>query len=193
MAEIKALNNHTKKQIFEASWLSRAGRFSFHQTKFMSYRIGFGIDFHRLTENRKLWLGGVHIPHHRGALGHSDADVLLHAICDALLGALNLGDIGIHFPDTDSRYKDIDSKILLQQTHSLIREKGYQVVNIDSTVCLEAPKIKPHTEEMRKTIAGILEIEKDDVSIKATTTEQMGFVGRGEGLAAYATVLLRKI
>jgi 2-C-methyl-D-erythritol 2,4-cyclodiphosphate synthase len=158
----------------------------------MSYRIGFGVDFHQLAENRKLWLGGVQIPHHKGALGHSDADVLLHAICDALLGALNLGDIGIHFPNTDPAYKDIDSKILLKKTYALIKQKAYQVVNIDSTVCLEAPKIKNHADEMRAVISAILEIQKDDISIKATTTEQMGFVGRGEGLAAYATVLLVK-
>lgn len=159
----------------------------------MSYRIGFGVDFHQLTENRKLWLGGIEIPYHKGALGHSDADVLLHAICDALLGALNLGDIGIHFPNTDPAYKNIDSKILLQKTYALIRQKGYRIVNIDSSICLEAPKIKSHTGEMRNVIAAILEIEKDDISIKATTTEQMGFVGRGEGLVAYATVLLCKI
>jgi 2-C-methyl-D-erythritol 2,4-cyclodiphosphate synthase len=158
----------------------------------MSYRIGFGVDFHQLVENRQLWLGGVEIPYHKGALGHSDADVLLHAICDALLGALNLGDIGIHFPNTDPAYKNIDSKILLEKTYALIKQKGYGVVNIDSSICLEAPKIKSHTDEMRKVISAILEIQKDDISIKATTTEQMGFVGRGEGLAAYATVLLCK-
>lgn len=158
----------------------------------MSFRIGFGLDFHQLVEGRQLWIGGISIPHHKGALGHSDADVLLHAICDAMLGALALGDIGQHFPDTDAAFKNIDSKILLQRTWSLINEKGYKVVNIDSTVCLEAPKIKKHSEEMRKTIAAILEIETDAVSIKATTAEKMGFVGREEGLSAYATVLLAK-
>ncbi|HMH22376.1 MAG TPA: 2-C-methyl-D-erythritol 2,4-cyclodiphosphate synthase [Puia sp.] len=158
----------------------------------MSYRIGFGVDFHQLTEGRELWLGGVLIPHSKGALGHSDADVLLHAICDALLGALNLGDIGLHFPNTDPAYKDIDSKILLQKTWALVKEKNYRVVNIDSTVCLEAPKIMKYASEMRRTMAVILDIPPDDISIKATTTEGMGFVGREEGLVAYATVLLEK-
>lgn len=158
----------------------------------MSYRIGSGIDFHQLTQGRPLVIGGVTIPHHKGALGHSDADVLLHAICDAMLGALALGDIGMHFPDTDAAYKNIDSKILLQRTYSLIKEKGYAVVNIDSTVCLEAPKIKKYSEEMRKTIAALVDLTMDDVSIKATTAEKMGFVGREEGLTAYATVLLVK-
>ena len=158
----------------------------------MSFRIGFGIDFHQLTEGRPLVIGGVIIPHHKGALGHSDADVLLHAICDAMLGALALGDIGTHFPDTDSTYKNIDSKILLQKTFDLISDKGYRVVNIDSTVCLEAPKIKKHAAQMASTIAGILNIEAGDVSIKATTAEKMGFIGREEGLVAYATVLLMK-
>src|SRR5580698_3674167 len=159
----------------------------------MSYRIGFGIDFHQLAAGRELWLGGVRIPHDRGAVGHSDADVLIHAICDALLGALNLGDIGVHFPNTDAAYKDIDSKILLQKTYTLIREKGYAIVNIDSTVCLEAPKIMAYAAQMRETMAGILQIGVDEVSIKATTTEQLGFVGRGEGLVAYATVLLERV
>ena len=159
----------------------------------MSFRIGFGIDFHQLIAGRKLWLGGVEIPHHKGALGHSDADVLLHAICDALLGALNLGDIGIHFPNTDAVYKNIDSKILLQKTYELIKQKEYKIINIDSTICLETPKIKIYADEMRSVISTILCIQKDDISIKATTTEQMGFVGREEGLVAYATVLLEKI
>ena len=158
----------------------------------MSYRIGFGTDFHQLVEGRELWIGGVHIPHTKGALGHSDADVLLHAICDALLGALSLGDIGMHFPDTDPAYKNIDSKILLQKTCELITNKGYHIVNIDSTLCLEAPKIKAYSEAMRQTIASVLQISAEDVSIKATTTEKMGFVGREEGLMAYATVLLKK-
>jgi len=158
----------------------------------MAYRIGFGIDFHQLVEGRPFWLGGVNINHYKGALGHSDADVLLHAICDALLGAACLGDIGIHFPNTAAEYKNIDSKILLQKTHQLITEKQYTVVNIDSTVCLEAPKIMPHAAQMRNTIAHILQMNIDDVSIKATTTEKMGFVGREEGLVAYATVLLQR-
>lgn len=158
----------------------------------MSYRIGFGIDFHQLVEGRDLWIGGVKIPHHKGAKGHSDADVLLHAICDALLGALALGDIGVHFPDTSAVYKDIDSKILLRKSYDLIREKGYAVVNVDSSLCLESPKIKPHVASMQSAIASILDLTTDDVSIKATTTEKMGFVGREEGLVAYATVLLQK-
>lgn len=158
----------------------------------MSYRIGTGIDFHQLVEGRELWIGGVCIPHHKGALGHSDADVLLHAICDALLGALALGDIGIHFPNTDPAYKDIDSKKLLAHTYSLIQQAGYEVVNIDSTLCLEKPKISPHLEAMREAISGILQIDRSAVSIKATTTEKMGFAGREEGLMANATALLKK-
>jgi 2-C-methyl-D-erythritol 2,4-cyclodiphosphate synthase len=156
------------------------------------YRIGFGIDFHPLAEGREFWLGGVLIPHDRGAVGHSDADVLIHAICDALLGALNLGDIGVHFPNTDSAYKNIDSKLLLERTYFLVREKGWRVVNIDSTVCLEAPKIMKFAGAMREAMAGVLGIDTDAISIKATTTERMGFVGREEGLVAYATVLLER-
>lgn len=158
----------------------------------MAYRIGSGIDFHQLVPGRDLWIGGVLIPHSKGALGHSDADVLLHAICDALLGALCLGDIGVHFPDTDTAYKDIDSKILLAKSYEMVRSKGYKIVNIDSTLCLQAPKIKPYVNTMQETIAAILNISTEDVSIKATTTEKMGFVGREEGLVAYATVLLSK-
>jgi 2-C-methyl-D-erythritol 2,4-cyclodiphosphate synthase len=159
----------------------------------MSLRIGFGTDFHQLAEGRQFWLGGVHIPSTLGAVGHSDADVLIHAICDALLGALALGDIGQHFPNTDAAYKDIDSKILLQKTYDLVREKGWRIVNIDSTVCLEAPKIMKYAMTMRETMAGILGVTADDISIKATTTDQLGFVGRGEGLVAYATALLEKL
>lgn len=159
----------------------------------MSYRIGSGIDFHQLVEGRDLWIGGVKIPHNKGALGHSDADVLLHAICDALLGALCLGDIGKHFPDTDTSLKNIDSKILLEKTFSLIKQKGFKIVNIDSTICLEKPKVMPYASAMQEAIAGILEIDKNDISIKATTTEKMGFAGREEGLFANATVLLQKI
>lgn len=158
----------------------------------MSFRIGSGIDFHKLAEGRDLWIGGVQIPHHKGAVGHSDADVLLHAICDALLGALALGDIGVHFPDTDPAYKGIDSKLLLQKTFSLVSDRGYKVVNVDSTLCLEKPKIKPWVPRMQEVIAGILGLQPGDVSVKATTTEQMGFVGREEGLMAMATVLLTR-
>jgi 2-C-methyl-D-erythritol 2,4-cyclodiphosphate synthase len=146
-----------------------------------------------LVEGRDLWIGGVLIPHHKGALGHSDADVLLHAICDALLGALGLGDIGVHFPDTSNEFKGIDSKILLQKCFELISAKNYKVVNVDSTLCLQAPKIKPYVAAMQAAIAGILQLEITDVSIKATTTENMGFVGREEGLMAYASALLQKI
>ena len=154
-------------------------------------RIGYGIDFHQLVEGRPFWLGGIEIPHHKGALGHSDADVLLHAICDALLGALAAGDIGTHFPDTDNAYKDIDSKILLRRCAEIVHEQGYKVLNIDSTICLEKPKIKPHVTAMQACIANCLGIPENTVSIKATTTEKMGFVGREEGITAHATVLLQ--
>jgi 2-C-methyl-D-erythritol 2,4-cyclodiphosphate synthase len=159
----------------------------------MSFRIGSGVDFHQLVEGRDLWIGGVLIPHHLGAKGHSDADVLLHAICDAMLGALALGDIGLHFPDTSEEFRGIDSKILLRRSFELVRAKGYRVVNIDSTLCLERPKIKPYVAAMQAAISGILDIDVEDVSVKATTTETMGFVGREEGLVAYATVLLEKV
>jgi len=159
----------------------------------MAYRIGSGVDFHQLAEGRPLMIGGVEIPHSKGALGHSDADVLLHAICDALLGAACLGDIGVHFPDTDLQYKNIDSKILLQKTVELIQKEKYSVVNIDSTLCLQQPKVKPYIEQMQKTIAEIIGISENTISIKATTTEKMGFVGREEGVVAYATVLLETI
>lgn len=158
----------------------------------MIYRTGIGIDFHKLVEEKDLWIGGVKIPHHKGALGHSDADVLLHAICDAMLGAAALGDIGDHFPDTDPAYKGIDSKILLQKTIDVIKKAKYSIINIDATVCLQSPKIKPYVMQMRKIIAEISGIEETNVSVKATTTEQMGFAGREEGLMAYATVLLMK-
>ena len=156
-------------------------------------RIGSGVDYHQLVVGRDLWIGGIKIPHHKGALGHSDADVLLHAICDALLGALALGDIGTHFPDTDKEFKNIDSKILLKRSIELISKEGYEVVNIDATLCLQEPKIKPYVTLMQQTIAAICNVTIKDVSIKATTTETMGFVGRQEGLVAYATVLLKKI
>jgi 2-C-methyl-D-erythritol 2,4-cyclodiphosphate synthase len=158
----------------------------------MNLRIGFGIDFHQLVEEREFWLGGVKIPHSKGALGHSDADVLLHAICDAMLGAACLGDIGVHFPDTDESLKNIDSKILLKNSFELIQKEGYSIVNIDSTLCLQAPKIKDYVPQMQAVIAEILSLELNTVSIKATTTEKMGFVGREEGLIAYASILLQK-
>lgn len=159
----------------------------------MGFRIGFGVDYHQLAAGRALMLGGIDVPHHKGAVGHSDADVLLHAICDALLGAACLGDIGVHFPDTDARYKNIDSKKLLQQTAELIKNEGYALVNIDSTLCLQEPKIKPYILQMQQTIAAILGVAERDVSIKATTTEKMGFVGREEGVVAYATALLQRL
>jgi 2-C-methyl-D-erythritol 2,4-cyclodiphosphate synthase len=156
------------------------------------YRIGSGIDFHQMIDGRELWLGGIKIPHYKGALGHSDADVVLHAICDALLGALALGDIGTHFPDTDPAYKDIDSKILLQRSKDLISKRGYVIVNVDASLCLEKPKIKPFVPAMQKCIADILGVTTEDISIKATTTETMGFTGREEGVVATASVLLMK-
>jgi 2-C-methyl-D-erythritol 2,4-cyclodiphosphate synthase len=158
----------------------------------MSYRIGSGIDFHQLVTERELWIGGINIPHTKGALGHSDADVLLHAICDAMLGAACLGDIGVHFPDTSAEFKNIDSKILLKKSFDLIVAEGYSIVNIDSTLCLESPKIKSYIPQMQEIIATILSVTVSDISIKATTTEKMGFVGREEGLAAYAMILLEK-
>ena len=156
----------------------------------MGYRIGSGTDFHQLTTGRQLWIGGINIPHLKGALGHSDADVLLHAICDALLGALALGDIGTHFPDTDEAYKNIDSKILLEKSFNLVKQKGYHIINIDTTICLQSPKISPYISQMQQAIAAILKVPVDSISIKATTTERMGFIGREEGLSAYATVLI---
>lgn len=158
----------------------------------MKVRVGFGYDVHRLADNRELWLGGVKIEHSQGLLGHSDADVLIHAVCDALLGAANLRDIGFHFPDTAGEYKNIDSKILLKKTLDVIREKGYSIGNIDATICAERPKINPHIPQMQKVMAEILEIPVDDISIKATTSEKMGFVGREEGFAAYAVALIEK-
>lgn len=158
----------------------------------MVFRIGFGIDFHQLTKGRELWIGGIKIPHTKGALAHSDGDVLIHAICDAMLGAACLGDIGVHFPDTSPEFKNIDSKILLKKTFDLIKNEGYSIVNIDSTLCLEIPKIKPYISQMQEVISGIVSIKISDISVKATTTEKMGFIGREEGLKAYATVLLQK-
>jgi 2-C-methyl-D-erythritol 2,4-cyclodiphosphate synthase len=159
----------------------------------MSFRIGLGVDYHQLVEGRDFMIGGVHVPHHKGAIGHSDADVLLHAICDAMLGAACLGDIGVHFPDTDERYKGADSKLLLKDCVDLITKEGYTIVNIDSTLCLQEPKVKPYIQQMQETIASIAGIGVRDISIKATTTESMGFVGRKEGVVAYATILLQRI
>lgn len=153
-------------------------------------RLGFGYDVHRFAESRDLWLGGVKIPHSKGLLGHSDADVLIHAICDALLGAAALGDIGKHFPDTDAAFKDIDSKVLLKKTVELIHAAGFKIQNIDSTIALQAPKIAPYIELMRSTLSTLLSIEKDQISVKATTTERLGFEGREEGISAYAVVLI---
>ena len=154
------------------------------------FRIGFGYDAHQLVPGRKLIVGGVSIPHTKGALGHSDADVLLHAIADALLGAAALGDIGTHFPDTDPRFKNIDSKIIVKQVIALLKENNYSVGNIDTTVVLQQPKISTYIPEIRKQIAAVLEIDESDISVKATTTEHMGFVGREEGITAYAVVMV---
>ena len=158
----------------------------------MIIRIGQGIDFHRLETGLDLWLGGVKIPSEKGCVAHSDGDVLLHAICDALLGAAGLRDIGYYFPDTDNKYKNIDSKILLKNTFDQIRQKGYSVNNIDSTICLEKPKISSFIQEMKNTISAIIETEPDDIAVKATTTEKLGFIGREEGIVAIAVVLLTK-
>ena len=159
----------------------------------MNFRVGFGFDVHQLKDGIDFWLGGIIIPHTKGGLGHSDADVLIHTICDALLGAANLGDIGKHFPDTSKEYKGIDSKILLKEVILLIRKKGYEIGNIDSTICLQTPKIEPYITEMKKVLAFCMNIDIDQVSIKATTTEKLSFVGREEGVSAYATVLINKI
>lgn len=158
----------------------------------MKIRVGFGFDVHQLVEGRDLWLGGIKLEHTHGLLGHSDADVLIHAICDALLGAANMRDIGYHFPDTGSEFKNIDSKILLKQTMQLIRDKGYELGNIDATICAERPKLKLHIPSMQQTLAEVMDVDIDDVSIKATTTEKLGFTGREEGISAYATVLINK-
>ena len=158
----------------------------------MKIRVGFGYDVHRLVPGRELWLGGIKLEHELGLLGHSDADVLIHAICDALLGAANMRDIGYHFPDNAGEFKNIDSKILLARTVKLIEEKGYTIGNIDATVCAERPKLKAGIPEMQNVLAQVMGIDVDDVSIKATTTEKLGFTGREEGISAYATVLIEK-
>lgn len=158
----------------------------------MKIRVGFGYDVHALVPGRELWLGGVRIEHEKGLLGHSDADVLIHAICDALLGAADMRDIGFHFPDTAAQYAGIDSKVLLRETMRLLREGGYELGNIDATVAAERPKLNPHIPEMKRVLAAVLQVDEGDISIKATTTEKLGFTGRQEGIAAYATVLIQK-
>ncbi len=158
----------------------------------MNFRIGYGYDVHQLEEGRNLYLGGLKIPHSKGCIAHSDGDVLIHAICDALLGAAAMRDIGFHFPDTDPEFKNIDSKILLQKTMNIISDKGYSLVNIDSTICLQKPKIKNYIPEITKTLADIINTDQDNISVKATTTEKLGFIGREEGIAAHAVVLIQK-
>ncbi len=158
----------------------------------MDIRVGFGFDVHQLIGERDFWLGGILIPHTKGALGHSDADVMLHSICDALLGAAALGDIGKHFPDTSNEFKNIDSKILLKKVCQLIAENGYSISNIDTTLCLEKPKIAPHIPQMRKVISEVMNLEEGRISIKATTNEKMGFIGREEGIVSYAVALIKK-
>ena len=159
----------------------------------MKIRVGFGFDVHQLVEGRELWLGGIRLEHEKGLLGHSDADVLIHAICDALLGAANMRDIGFHFPDTAGEFKDVDSKILLKRTVGLIATKGYRVGNIDATICAERPKLKAHIPAIQEKLAEVMGTDTDDVSIKATTTEKLGFTGREEGISAYATVLIEEV
>lgn len=158
----------------------------------MKIKVGFGFDVHQLKEGADFWLGGIKIPHTKGATGHSDADVLIHTICDALLGAANMRDIGFHFPPTDLKYKGIDSKLLLKDVVKLINDKGYEISNIDATIALQEPKVNPHIPEMKITLSSILKIDEDDISIKATTTEKLGFEGREEGVSAYAVVLIQK-
>ena len=158
----------------------------------MKIRVGFGFDVHKFAENRELWLGGIRLEHDRGLLGHSDADVLIHAICDALLGAAHMRDIGYHFPDNAGEFKNIDSKILLRRTIELLATKGFRVGNIDATVCAERPKLKAHIPLMQQTLADVMGVDEEDVTIKATTTEKLGFTGREEGISAYATVLIEK-
>ena len=158
----------------------------------MKIRVGFGFDVHKLVTGRELWLGGIRLEHEMGLLGHSDADVLIHAICDALLGAANMRDIGYHFPDNSADFKNIDSKILLEKTVKLIAGKGYRVGNVDAKVCAERQKLKKYIPEMQEVLARVMEVDVDDVSIKATTTEKLGFTGREEGISAYATVLIEK-
>jgi len=158
----------------------------------MKIRVGLGYDVHAFADERELWLGGINIPHEKGLLGHSDADVLIHAICDALLGAANMRDIGYHFPDNAGEFKNIDSKILLAKTVSLIREKGYEIGNIDATICAEKPKLNPYIPQMKETLSAVMKLDVEDISIKATTTEKLGFVGRKEGIAVQVVVLIAK-
>ncbi len=158
----------------------------------MSFRIGIGYDVHRLAEGETLWLGGILIPHTKGTVAHSDGDVLIHAICDAMLGALKLRDIGTHFPDNSNEFKNIDSKILLKKSYELVRQKGYEIVNIDSSISAQQPKLKPYIPDMETVMADVLEIDVDNVSVKATTTEKLGFEGREEGISVSAVVLLQK-
>ncbi|MFC2104590.1 2-C-methyl-D-erythritol 2,4-cyclodiphosphate synthase [Bacteroidota bacterium] len=159
----------------------------------MSFRIGYGYDVHQLAEDRDLYLGGIRIPHSKGCIAHSDGDVLIHAICDALLGAAALRDIGYHFPDTNQEFKDIDSKVLLSKTLDIILEKGYSIVNLDTTICLQKPKLKDHIPEMIKTLSDILNTDQGNVSVKATTTEKLGFIGKEDGISAHAIVLIQKL
>ncbi len=159
----------------------------------MNIRVGFGYDMHRFESDRELWIGGIKIEHTEGLVGHSDADVLIHAICDALLGAANLRDIGHNFPDNDEVYHNIDSKILLKHTKELLQSRGYSIGNIDATICAEQPKLNPHIPQMQKTMSDILNIHLDSISVKATTSEKMGFVGREEGITAYAVALIQKV
>ena len=159
----------------------------------MNIRVGFGYDMHRLQEGRELWMGGVKLDHPLGLQGHSDADVLIHAICDALLGAANLRDIGVHFPDTSAEFEDVDSKVLLRKCIAMLHNKGYRIGNIDATVCAEQPKLNPHIPSMQQELAEVMEVDREAVSIKATTSEKMGFVGRGEGITAYAVALIERI
>lgn len=158
----------------------------------MKFRIGQGYDVHRLVEGRELWLCGIRLDHTLGLLGHSDADVAVHALCDAILGALTLGDIGYHFPDTDPAYKGADSKILLSRVCEMMRSRGYEIGNVDITICAERPKMRPHIDDMRRSLARVMECAVEDVSVKATTTERLGFTGREEGISAMAVVLLRE-
>lgn len=181
----------TKEKIINIdTFESRAfGIFILHN---MKIRVGIGYDVHKLAEGYDFWLGGIKIPHEVGSVGHSDADVLIHVICDAILGAANMRDIGYHFPDTDPKYKGIDSKKLLKEVLEIVGKKGWKVGNVDSVVCLQRPKVNPHIDNMKECLAEVMDIDQDDVSIKATTTENLGFVGREEGVSAYAVVLLEK-
>ncbi|MCH1436626.1 2-C-methyl-D-erythritol 2,4-cyclodiphosphate synthase [Flavobacteriales bacterium] len=158
----------------------------------MNIRVGFGFDVHQLKAGEEFWLGGILVPHEKGAVGHSDADVLIHTICDALLGAANLRDIGFHFPDTDQQYKGVDSKILLKEVMSILRKEGFELGNVDATIALQRPKINPHIPEMKKVLAEVMSVSSSQISLKATTTEKLSFVGREEGVSAYAVALVQK-